>query len=106
MLGRIHRVLDWYLDQGHRSDESLPVVIPVVVHHGEAGWTATTRFENLFDADLLAEPDIAGLVPHFGFVLDDISRLSDEDLARRALGLVATLSLWALRDGRRSFERL
>jgi hypothetical protein len=82
------------------------VVIPVVVHHGEAGWTATTRFENLFDADLLAEPDIAGLVPHFGFVLDDISRLSDEDLARRALGLVATLSLWALRDGRRSFERL
>jgi predicted transposase YdaD len=108
MLDRIHRVLQWYVERRGRSADCLPlpVVIPVVIHHSNAGWTAALRFESLFDPALLAEPDIAALVPHFGFVLDDISHVSDEALGRRALGLAATLSLWALRDGRRSLERL
>jgi hypothetical protein len=108
MLDRIHRVLEWYVERRGRSVDCLPlpVVIPVVVHHSNAGWTAAVRFEALFDPALLAEPDIAALVPHFGFVLDDLSHLSDDALGRRALGLAATLSLWALRDGRRSLERL
>lgn len=33
-------------------------------------------------------------------MLDDLSRLPDEELRMRAMGLVPTLTLWALRDGR------
>jgi hypothetical protein len=40
------------------------------------------------------------LIPRLSFVLDDLSNVSDGELERRALGLVPTLTLWALRDAR------
>ena len=80
----------------------LPVVIPLVFHHSEEGWTTSTRFEDLFERELVETPELAGLVPRFRFVLDDISRLSDEALRARALGLLPTLALWVLRDARNS----
>ena len=29
----------------------LPVIIPIVLHHGRDGWTAAVRFEEMLDAD-------------------------------------------------------
>jgi hypothetical protein len=78
----------------------LPVVIPVVLHHSETGWTAARSLEQLFDETLVRDPQIRPLIPRLSFVLDDISRLSDEALAERALGLVPALTLWAFRDAR------
>ena len=78
----------------------LPVVIPVVLHHGEGGWSAATRLEDLFDRELVEDLGISELIPRLSFVLDDLTHLSDEDLEQRALGLVPTLTLWAFRDVR------
>lgn len=78
----------------------LPVVVPVVLHHSLSGWTGATRLEALFDEDFIEEASISALIPRLGFVLDDISHLGDEQLRTRALGLVPTLTLWALRDAR------
>src|SRR5688572_15274619 len=78
----------------------LPVVLPIVLHHSATGWTASTQMNALFDASLMDQPTIRAHVPSFSFVLDDISHLSDDDLTERALGLVPTLTLWALRDAR------
>jgi hypothetical protein len=78
----------------------LPVVVPLVLHHSETGWTAARRLEELFHATLIGDPQILPLIPRLGFVLDDISQLSDEALEARALGLVPALTLWALRDAR------
>lgn len=72
-----------------------------MLHHSASGWTAATSVEELFDETLLSIPSIAPHVPRLRFVLDDIRHLSDEDLAQRALGLLPTLALWALRDARR-----
>jgi predicted transposase/invertase (TIGR01784 family) len=103
ILKYVVRILDRHIaDHGAaRGVLPLPVVIPVVLHHSATGWTAPTRMEALFDPELLAEPAILESVPRLGFVLDDISHLSDDDLAARALGLLPTLVLWALRDARR-----
>ena len=78
----------------------LPLVLPIVLHHSAGGWTGAKRMSALFDPTLVDEPGIAAHVPDFAFVLDDISHISDDDLTQRALGLVPTLTLWALRDAR------
>ena len=78
----------------------LPLVIPVVLHHSESGWTVARRLEDLFDAELLDQAAVAHLVPRLEFVLDDLSRLTDQQLESRALGLLPGLTLWALRDAR------
>jgi predicted transposase/invertase (TIGR01784 family) len=99
LLSYVVRVLLQHAEQTEGA-LPLPVVVPLLVHHSATGWTAATRLEALFDAALLATEGMAELVPRFGFVLDDLSRLPDEELRARAMGLVPTLTLWALRDGR------
>jgi hypothetical protein len=102
LLGYVVRILElWLREQRDRGEAvlPLPVVIPVVLHHSESGWTRAARFEELFDPELVAEPAIAALVPRFEFLLDDLSRTSDEALRQRALDQVTSLTLWALRDG-------
>jgi predicted transposase YdaD len=103
LLGYIVRVLELYVRRQRTKGAAilpLPIVIPVVLHHGEQGWTRATRFEHLFSPALIAKPAIATLVPSFGFVLDDLADLTDNALRQRALDAAMRLALWALRDGR------
>ncbi len=107
LLGYISRVLEQHVKE-EGAKLPLPVVVPVVLHHSESGWTRETTLHSLFDAEVLALEGMAELVPNFEFVLDDISRASDEDLMRRAERESARLVpvvLWAMRDARAG-ERL
>jgi hypothetical protein len=54
----------------------------------------------LFDPQLVNDPDVGPHIPSFSFILEDLTQLSDEALARRALDLITALALWAFRDGR------
>jgi hypothetical protein len=65
--------------------QPLPVIVPVVLHHSKSGWTAPTRFSELFDLDDDLRVAIAPFVPDFAFVLDDNSKLDDEALRGRAV---------------------
>jgi hypothetical protein len=78
----------------------LPPILPVVLSHDERGWRASRQFHGLFDADPGTRAIIERFAPSFEYLVDDLSRMSDDDLARRRLPPAATLSLWALRDGR------
>jgi hypothetical protein len=79
----------------------LPLVLPVVLHHSDTGWTAARRFSDLINLDDDERAAIGPLVPDFQYVVDDVSRASDDDLMRRNLPDAAALALWALRDARR-----
>jgi predicted transposase YdaD len=98
------RIWDRYVDDrgGGKQALPLPFIIPIVVHHGEDGWSAAVRLEELFDEALAEELELGPLVPRLEFLLDDLSGLSDAELRRRAHGLGPALSLWALRDARNS----
>lgn len=107
LLGYISRVLEHHVEK-KGGKMPLPVVLPVVLHHSESGWTRKTDFHSLFDAELLSVDGVAELVPRFEFVLDDISRASDEELMRRAereTARIVPVVLWAMRDARAG-ERL
>jgi predicted transposase YdaD len=104
VLGYVVRILERHR-KTHPDMKTLPVVIPLVLHHSESGWTSPTQLEGLFEPSQLATLKAADLVPRFGFLLDDISRASDEELMSRALHAseaVVPLVLWALRDARAS----
>jgi predicted transposase YdaD len=99
MLEYLVRIWQWYrkLVPGARS---LPLIVPVVLSHDPAGWTAPCSFHDLF----VPPPDtVAGLppfVPSFSLLVEDLARLDDEVLHVWNLPPSATVTLVLLRDGR------
>lgn len=93
-------------EQLWRDDKTLrtlPPIVPVVLHHGEAGWHCPTSFHDLFAPGILEDLGITELVPSFRFALDDLSHESDAELLARAVHegeRIVPIVLWALRDSR------
>ncbi|MFS8066845.1 MAG: Rpn family recombination-promoting nuclease/putative transposase, partial [Byssovorax sp.] len=78
----------------------LPVIVPVVLHHGRDGWTAAASFEEMLDAD---EELLAALGEHvlrLRLIIDDLGKQSDDELYGRAATSFARLVLWALKNAR------
>ncbi|MDX2021270.1 MAG: Rpn family recombination-promoting nuclease/putative transposase, partial [Deltaproteobacteria bacterium] len=46
LLKYVLRILDRHIETTH--DEFLPIVLPVVLHHSDTGWTASTTIQALF----------------------------------------------------------
>jgi predicted transposase YdaD len=83
----------------------LPVVLPVLLHHGDGHWRAEPDLASMIDSGPELLDAARPFVPHFRFVLDDLSALSPAVLASRALDALprlVQLGLWAAR----SFPRL
>jgi predicted transposase YdaD len=78
----------------------LPPVIPLVVHHGEAPWSAPTRLVELLDPVVVEVPELARLTPRFEVLLDDLTVATDAELTSRGLGLFASIAAVFLRDAR------
>ncbi|WNG61797.1 Rpn family recombination-promoting nuclease/putative transposase [Archangium gephyra] len=89
--------------QAHPEGTRLPVIIPLVMYHGAEGtWTAPRRVEELFD---LPEEEGArehwrALVPHFEYLLDDLTAEREEALRARPGSPLVRLTWLALRYGR------
>ncbi|MEM6296218.1 MAG: Rpn family recombination-promoting nuclease/putative transposase, partial [Myxococcota bacterium] len=96
LLRYMVRIWKRYADE--HAETPLPLIIPAVVAHVPCGWTASTRFSDLFSASVA---DIApGLLPDFQYAIDDLHHSTDADLRARTLANAARLSLWWLRDAR------
>lgn len=72
----------------------------MLVSHVLGGWTDPRAFEELFDPDVLAISGVAGLVPRFSMIVEDLTQRFNDDLATRSLGAFQKLTLWLLRDAR------
>ncbi len=96
-------IWDTYLAE-HPGATTLPVVVPVVLHHSDAGWRAPTSLSELYklDDDTLAA--IGEYLPRLRFILDDLSTQDDADLRRRDMAAAAKLALLALRGARLGAE--
>ena len=81
----------------------LPAILPVVVAHVERGWNAPTRFLDVLDIDEPLRGAIGPFIPDFRFLLDDLARVSDEELrAKREATAFARLVWFLLKHGRSS----
>src|SRR5512140_1513807 len=62
----------------------LAPVIAVLISHVPGGWRAARAFEKLFDPAVMAISGLAALVPRCSAIVEDLTRLSNDDLAARA----------------------
>jgi len=95
-LGRIWKYL---ITTGSATARNLPIVVPVVLHHGERPWTTARTLHEII-GDLAARPELARYLPNFSLLINDLVGLNDDDLLARPLEPVTRLTLVALRDAR------
>lgn len=80
--------------------KTLPAIVPVVLHHGEGGWTKATAFEELLDLDAGTLAALGEHAVRFRFALDDLSFEEDEALKARSMSAFGRLVLFCLRHAR------
>jgi predicted transposase YdaD len=78
----------------------LPVIVPLLLHHGRDGWTAALCFEDMLDADADLLAVLGEHVLRLRLVLDDLGKQSDDQLYARQATSFARLVLWALKNAR------
>jgi predicted transposase YdaD len=87
--------------QENPGSERLPVIIPLVMYHGPGGaWSAPRRVEELFDVPEAHRELWQGLLPRFGYAVDDLTAEREEALKARPGPPLARLVLLALVYGR------
>jgi predicted transposase/invertase (TIGR01784 family) len=89
----------WMRD--HPAAKKLPIVLPVLLHHGDGRWQAAPELASMLDASPELLEAARPYQPHFRFVLDDLSALSLDELAARtlhALGRLVQMALWSSRS--------
>jgi predicted transposase YdaD len=84
----------------HPRATHVPVVVPVVLHHGENGWTEPVSLRELYDAPATVLDGLRPYIPELTFVLDDLVPQSNAALRARALSAIPSLVLWALKHVR------
>ncbi|HWO21594.1 MAG TPA: Rpn family recombination-promoting nuclease/putative transposase [Kofleriaceae bacterium] len=60
------------------------MIVPIVLYHGAAAWSAPRSFEALIDVPPNVRPAIEPYLVRFAYLLDDLSAISDDDLRQRA----------------------
>ena len=55
LLKYMLRAWDQYV-LNHPNTTVVPILLPVVIHHSERGWTKSTAFEELYDCLLYTSP--------------------------------------------------
>ncbi len=97
------RIWRGYLEDSENTTH-LPVILPVVLHHSENGWTCPKRFREYFDVPPEILDVISPYVLDFGILLDDISKVDGATLMARPMTPEGRLVLFALRFGRTPVE--
>ncbi len=84
-----------YLDK-HPNAKTLPAIIPLVVHSSRSTrrWTAPTQFADLIKADDPTRTLLTDFVPHFRYLVDDVSPLTIDQLRARELNQPLMLMLF------------
>ncbi len=97
MLRYVTRIWDRHRVE-HPDEQTLPLVVPVVVHHGWTRWHHPTDVAGLLDLESGWTEDTAAaaVLPRFPFLLDDLSRLDERALRARPLTAPARVTLLLL----------
>jgi predicted transposase/invertase (TIGR01784 family) len=79
----------------HPGTRSIPMVLPIVLYHGDLAWAVNRSFAPMYAVPEGARPTIDPYLVQFSYLVDDLSQVPDEELRQRsvtALVKLATLS--------------
>lgn len=97
----------WSALWGDGRREPLPIIVPVVLHHGPEGWTAPRSLGAMLDWadwDPGARALVARWVPDFELLIDDLARVPETALLARAGAPLGRVVVWVLRATRVGFD--
>ncbi|HRI68551.1 MAG TPA: Rpn family recombination-promoting nuclease/putative transposase [Polyangium sp.] len=98
LLEYMVRIWRQYLrESSDKPGKRLPLILPVVLHHGASGWTVPRRFIEYFGD---VPQSLRAFVPNFGILLDDVAKVNLDKLRERPMTAEARLVLLCLRLGR------
>ncbi len=78
----------WRLVLKQKTEKSLPVIIPMVLYHGQKKWQHGTKFSELFSE---YHGNLKIYIPDFEFVLYDLTQYSDDAIRGMVLHRVVML---------------
>lgn len=96
VLRYIVRIWDRFQSE-HPEATRLPAVLPLVVHHSRRPWSGPTDIVDLLDLDPVTRAAAGDLLPRFRFLLDDLTRVDQQDLRDRPLTPSARITLLLLK---------
>jgi predicted transposase/invertase (TIGR01784 family) len=68
----------WRAD--HPGEKALPMIIPIVMYHGTTPWSEPRSFDALLAVPPGVRPAVDPYLVQFAYVLDDVSKISDDEL--------------------------
>ena len=69
----------------HPKAKKLPMIIPIVMYHGEASWSEPRAFDDLLDVPDGMRPAIDRYLVRFEYLLHDLSKIPDDELRDGAM---------------------
>jgi predicted transposase/invertase (TIGR01784 family) len=82
-------------EKAGRVSRYLPVVIPIVLHHGERGWTEPVSLRELYDAPEEMLDELKPFLPELRFLLIDLAPQEAAALRALRVSAVVQMTLWA-----------
>ncbi len=90
------RTIEWHRSQPDGQD-SWPIVITIVIYHGDVPWTAARELRELFEVPAWlpkkTQKTLRNLLPSGRYLLEDLRTQPDEPFDRRKLTVVAHVAL-------------
>jgi predicted transposase/invertase (TIGR01784 family) len=90
------RAVERYLLQNPDA-KTIPAMIPVVLFHGQGGWTAATELSDLFALPAGLDPAVIEQLPSLKLFVDDLHATTDDALRDRPGAVLSRVALIVLR---------
>ena len=92
-----------YLLEGYtwQKEQKQPftLIIPIILYHGNEQWTKKT-FSDYFQ---LPDKNLQRYIPNFEYILNDLSKYSDEEILKLEVGVLMTTLLLFKHKGDKDF---
>ncbi|HWU86120.1 MAG TPA: Rpn family recombination-promoting nuclease/putative transposase [Kofleriaceae bacterium] len=82
--------------------KALPMIIPVVMYHGQAPWSEPRLFGDVLAVPPAVRSVVKRYLVQFAYLLNDLSEISDDELRARAMTAVAKLVALCFKHARTS----
>lgn len=97
LLDYMLKIWRLFLKQQPKGQQTtlLPIIIPLVLYHGEREWSINTRFSQMFDMSVDA---LTGYIPNFEYLVHDLTRYADDEIKGTVLARVVMLLFKHIHD--------
>lgn len=85
----------WETKRIKERESELPVIIPLVIFHGQSKWKIPTSLSDILNGYMKLPEEVKVYVPNFSYLFYDVSKYSDEDIKG---SLQTRIMLTLLRD--------